>query len=210
MIFHMPIRSLTVALAMGITALSVLAALSPASAQGYGPPRRGYYGQPEYGIQRYGLVIGGSIGPGAMAFSDCGNCDSLGTLAVQLELGGMVAPNVAVLFDWTGHFHPDNDGTLSANLFTGDIRLFLGRIFWIQGGLGVGSLSFDNNFDYRDENIGWGLGGLVAAGIEVLQTRRMALDLQVRLSAIHIPNDSAVLHDYTVEDVAFMIGLHWY
>jgi hypothetical protein len=192
---------------MVITAVLALAISSVANAQGYGPPR-GYYGPP--GIQRYGLVFGGSIGPGVMNFSDCHNCDSLGTLAVQLEIGGMVAPNVALLFDWTGHFHPDHDGTLSANLFTGDIRFFFARILWIQGGIGVGSLSFDNNFGYDNVDIGWGVGGLGAIGVELLQTRRMALDLQLRLSAIHISNDSQALGSYTVEDGAIMIGLHWY
>jgi hypothetical protein len=190
---------------MGITALSVLGVASAASAQG-----RPYYAQPSYGIQRYGLVVGGSIGPGLMGFSDCRNCDSLGTLALQAEIGGMVAPNIALLFDWTGHFHPDNGGTLEANLFSGDIRIFLGRIFWIQGGIGIGLFDFNGDFGYDNESIGSGIGGLVAAGVEVLQTRRMALDLQIRLSAIHIPNDSAALNDYNVEDAAFMIGLHWY
>src|SRR5262249_50284459 len=117
-----------------------------AAAQQYGPPPpgRGYYAPPPPGIHRYGLVFGGAIGPGAFSFSDCSGCEAFGALALQLEIGGMVSPEVAILFDWTGHLHPTNDGNgtlVSSNLLDVAVRGFLGRIFWIEGGIGIGYLT---------------------------------------------------------------------
>jgi hypothetical protein len=187
-----------------VTTLLCLAATA-AHAQGYGGG--GYRGR-QYGpgIQRYGLVFGASIGPGAFGFSDCRDCDSLGALAVQLELGGMVAPNIAIMFDYTGHYHPFDDGSvLSTNLFDGAIRFFFGRIFWIEGGIGIGYLNWDDGYGYVF-NQGWGLGGLGAFGIEVLQTYNFALDIQARVSAERIQDNPGV----TVTNGAILIGVHWY
>ncbi len=187
----------------------LLCVAATASAQGYyPPPRGGYYSQPSPGIHRGGLVFGGSIGPGAFTFSDCGaqSCDSTGALALQLELGGMVAPNLALMFDWTGQVHPFSDGTvLSANLFDGALRYFFGRIFWIEGGLGIGWRDQTDEFGYV-WNDGWGLGLLGAFGIEILQTYNFALDLQIRGTWSRIYGDP----DVNISTGALLIGIHWY
>src|SRR5215471_14464873 len=184
-----------------LVALVVLPVAAQAQGYSYGPPR-----PPPPGIQRYGLVVGGSIGPGAFNFSDCPGCDAFGALAVQLEIGGMVAPNIALLVDWTGHIHPFNDGTaISSNLFDGAIRVFLGRIFWLEGGLGVGYVNETDDFGFVFTS-GWGFGIMGAGGVEVLQTPTFALDLQIRISGSRIQNDPGV----NVGNVAALIGIHFY
>jgi len=182
---------------LGAVALASLP--STASAQGYAYPNS----PPPPGIQRYGVVFGGSIGPGAFNFSDCTGCDSLGAVALQLELGGMVAPNIAILGDWTGHLHPYGDGTvLTSGLVDGSIRFFFSRILWIQGGIGIGYLSQDTS-DGINLDSNWGIGLLGAFGVEVLQTHNFALDLQARISGERIAS-------VTVGNFAVLIGIHWY
>jgi hypothetical protein len=183
-----------------------------ASAQQYGPPPppgRGYYAPPPPGIHRFGLVFGGAIGPGAFSFSDCSGCDAFGALALQLEIGGMVSPEVAILFDWTGHLHPTGDGNgtlVSSNLLDVAVRGFLGRIFWLEGGIGIGYLSVSDAYGFTDSS-DFGLGLMAAAGVEVLQTYNFALDLSIRLSGEHIyENPSGV----NISAVAFLVGFHWY
>jgi hypothetical protein len=182
-------------------ALALVAVPKAASAQryAYGPP-------PPPGIQRYGLVVGGSIGPGAFNFSDCNGCEALGALALQAEIGGMVAPNVALLFDWTGHIHPFGDGSvLSSNIFDGAVRVFLGRIFWLEGGVGVAYVNETDEFGFTLSQ-GWGFGLMGAAGVEVLQTTHFALDIQVRLSGGRVYSDPNV----NVGNIAALLGAHWY
>jgi hypothetical protein len=207
MIFSMRIRWFVVA-ALGLAALF---AAKTARAQVYGPPPAppGYYAQPEQaGIHRYGLVVGGGIGAAAFNFSDCSGCNSVGALALQLELGGMVSPHVAIVADWSTHLHPlEGGGVLSSNLFDGSVRYFFSRIFWLQGGIGIGWLQLTDEYGYdylHGDN--WGLGLLGAFGIEVLQTYNFALDLSVRLSGERIYGDNPV----TVSNAAFLVGFHWY
>ncbi len=174
----------------------------------YGPPPPRPYYAPAPGIHRMGLVIGGAIGPGAFAFSDCsGNDCSIGALALQLEIGGMVAPNVAVLFDWTGLLHPTGDanGTVvSSNLIDVAVRGFLSRIFWLEGGIGIGYVTVSDAYYYDTSDFGLGL--MAAAGVEVLQTYNFAIDLSLRVHVAHIYENPST----NVSNLAFLIGFHWY
>jgi hypothetical protein len=164
-----------------------------------------YYGG-EPGIHRYGLVTGFSIGGGDLGLSDCSGCGSWGVLTLQGEIGGMVAPNVAILFDYTGNFHDFGGGdTMSNHIIDGAIRFFFARIFWIEGGLGIGELNF-NFSDGSFDTSGWGLAGLGAFGIEVLQTPRFALDLSARIAGERISTDPS----QSVVSFNLLVGFHWY
>jgi hypothetical protein len=180
----------------------------PPPAYGPPPPARGYYG-PAPGIHRSGLVLGGGIGPGAFNFSDCTGCDSFGALALQLEIGGMVSPVVAVMFDYSGHLHPTGDGNgtlVSSNLFDVAVRGFLGRIFWLEGGIGLGYISVTDSYGFSDSS-DVGLGLMAAAGLEVLQTYNFALDLSLRISGARINEHPGSTN---VSNIAFLVGFHWY
>jgi hypothetical protein len=193
-----------------LVGLILFSLAATAHAQYYGqppPPRPGpYYAAQPQGIVREGLVFGGSIGAGAFGISDCHDCETLGALALQLEIGGMITPNLALVVDWTGHLHPFTDGgVLSSNLLDGSLRVFLGRIFWLQGGIGFGYLEATDEAGYSLGSAG-GLGLLVAGGVEVLQTYNFALDIELRLSGERIYTDPAV----SISNVALLIGFHWY
>jgi hypothetical protein len=156
-----------------------------------------------------GFVAGFSVGAGAFSFSDCRDCGSFGALALQGELGGMVTPTVAILGDLTTHIHPTGDGngtTVSSTLLDVAVRGFLGRMFWLEGGIGIGYLTLADAYGYSDSS-DFGLGLMIAAGVEVLQTYSFALDLSLRLSGEHIYENP---NQVTVSNVAFLVGFHWY
>ncbi len=164
-----------------------------------------YYGEPP-GIHRSGLVAGFGVGGGALGLSNCDGCGSWGTLALQGEIGGMVAPNVAILFDYTGNYHSFGGGdSMTNSLVDGAIRVFFGRILWIEGGIGIGELSFDY-FDGTRSTSGWGFGAMGAFGIEVLQTPRFALDLSARIAGERISTNP----DQSIGSFNLLVGFHWY
>ncbi len=96
-----------------ITFLSLLAVLAfvgvglagsgEAHAQGYYAPGPG--GPPPNGVYRSGLVVGFAVGGGNMALN-CDGCGSLGGLAAEFHIGGMVAPRLALEFDISTIVHP--------------------------------------------------------------------------------------------------------
>jgi hypothetical protein len=164
-----------------------------------------YYGEPP-GIHRSGLVAGFGVGGGALGLSNCDGCGSWGTLALQGEIGGMVAPNVAILFDYTGNFHSFGGGdSMTNSIVDGAVRFFFGRIFWIEGGLGIGELTFDYS-DGTYDTSGWGFAAMGAFGIEVLQTPRFALDLSARIAGERISTNP----DQSIGSFNLMVGFHWY
>lgn len=164
-----------------------------------------YYGDPP-GIHRYGLVAGFGVGGGALGLSNCDGCDSWGVLSLQGEIGGMVAPNVAILFDYTGSFHSFGNGdTMENNIIDGAVRFFFGRIFWIEGGLGIGELTIDYGDGFRDSS-DWGFALMGAFGIEVVQTPRFALDLSARIAGERISSNP----NQSIGSFNLMVGFHWY
>jgi len=164
-----------------------------------------YYGEPP-GIHRYGLVAGFGVGGGVIGLSNCTGCDSWGTLTLQGEIGGMVAPNVAILFDYTGNFHSFGGGdSMTNSIIDGAVRFFFGRIFWIEGGLGIGELTFDYG-DGTYDTSGWGIAGMGAFGIEVLQTPRFALDISARIAGERISTNP----DQSIGSFNLLVGFHWY
>ena len=176
---------------LAIATLSACALLGSraAEAQGYGPGT--YSGQPPpppTGVIRSGFIFGGGIGLGAISFTDCDDCEVLGGLGLQFHLGGMIAPNLALMFDGATVVHPlDNgDGSTSALMSNTGMAVFRGwisPIFWLEGGLGVGYMSLADEYGTIPPETRAGFGGLVGAGLELLQTPQFTLDLQLRITA---------------------------
>src|SRR5688500_4268714 len=120
-------------LAMMVLAASV-ALGARAEAQGYGP---GYYSgpppPPPRGVIRSGLCFGVGLGLGAISFTDCEDCEVLGGLGLQGHLGGMLAPNLALMFDAATVIHPLDDaggGSLASTTLMGVFRFWPSSIFW--------------------------------------------------------------------------------
>jgi hypothetical protein len=184
----------------------LLAATGSANAQS-GP---GYYGgpppPPPPGVYRSGLVFGGHLGVGAISFTDCDDCESLGGFAWGLQVGGMLAPSLALLADLSGVTHFGDDETaLTSMTFAGVLRGWVSRIFYLDGGLGVGWMQLSDPYGViADTQAGFGL--LVGAGVEVLQTPSFALDIRLRFSVARFDYGDGV----GIGNTTLGVGLTWY
>ncbi len=192
-----------------VLASAVLALGGTAHAQGYGP---GYYQgpppPPPPGVLRSGMILGASLGFGGIFPADCDDCDGLGSFALQGHIGGMIAPQLAVMFDAGALFHPfEDDSLLTSSTFLGVLRGWLGRVIWLEAGLGLGYLQATDESGYFIVEERTGLAALIGAGIEVLQTPSFALDLQVRLSGARYSSEGDA---FGITNLAVMIGFNFY
>ena len=86
---------------------------------------------------RSGLTFGIGIGGGTIG---CGNegCDDLeGAGSLDLHIGGMLGPNVALRFDAWSMLHNENRVTVDQGILTAAARSWPVRHFWLQFGLGA-------------------------------------------------------------------------
>lgn len=187
--------------------VGVAAAAAPAHAQGYGP---GYSvgPPPPRGVVRSGFIAGLGIGGGAFGLTDCQECDGTGGLSLHGHLGGMLARNVALMFDLesaTGPFGDDAFITQTTALAV--LRLWLGQIFYLQGGLGAAWLrlsSEDGGLSITSEAGGALLLGL---GVELLQRPSFTIDVSLRLIASRYgDNDDG----FGVAGGTLLVGFNWY
>jgi hypothetical protein len=192
-------------------ALLLLGGASAAHAQyrqprGYPPPPPpGYYPPPAYGgMYRQGLVFGLGIGGGAISASNCGP-DCGGAFALQFDIGGMLNPQLALVFDGWVNFHgiPQTDIVAVNGIYTGALQYFVTDIVWLKGGVGYGGYQQTSSAAGRigDDS---GLALLAAGGVEVVQSQNFALDIQLRLGHAFY----SVAKDMT--NVALMLGVNWY
>lgn len=171
----------------------------------------GYYGgpppPPPPGVFRSGLVLGFDIGLGAINFSNCDGCEALGGLGWGLQLGGMISPNMAIVGDVSAvsHFLDDQQQTLNSVTVTGVLRGWLSRIFFLEGGLGIGWMQLDDPYGTIADTKG-GLALLGGAGIEVVQAANFALDIRLRITGARYDYGDGV----GVSNVAVLAGFTWY
>jgi hypothetical protein len=194
-------------LGLVLVTLAMLGIASSASAQGYGPPGGGYGPPPEHRVLRSGFILGGAIGLGGTAFQDCSACDTLGTGNFEFFLGGMLTPSLALAFDGAFAGHPFEDGSvLWSNTYTAILRGWLSPIFWLEGGVGIGQLQATDQYGFNQESHG-GLTGLVAGGVELVQSLNFTLDLQLRLSAASYDTGG---DKFKTTNFAILLGFNWY
>ena len=190
---------------LGLAAAVLLGSSSKASAQYYGRPRYApapaYYPPSSY---RSGLVIGGSIGFGGLTADQCDICG--GGLSLEGHIGGMLNPQLALMFDVWTVIHPisGSNDDMTSTLYTGALQLWLTPILWLKGGAGLGNTTVGNNLDGFNGATGFALMG--GAGVELVQRGPFALDLQGRVGHTFI----ADIDGGPVTQYAFMIGFNWY
>jgi hypothetical protein len=208
---------LSLRIGVGIAALLVLGSASVAHAQYQSPPPGYYAPPPGYGYPppppppppreyRSGLTLGGAIGGGGISASNCSACG--GGFAFELHIGGMVAPQLAIMADISSVLHSYDDGlggsnTLSNSLFAVAAQYWIAPIVWLKGGIGDAHIALS---DYAGNTYGTNedaLGVLLAGGVEVFRTPIFALDLQLRF--MHGSYSGGGATNY-----AFLVGFNWY
>jgi hypothetical protein len=209
-------------LAFGVVLLTVLGSVSVAEAQGYPPP---YYPPPPpppppRGVFRAGIVWGFGVGLGAVHNSGCSD-DCGGAFLLEGHIGGMIAPNAALMFEAWGLDHPwsdvnGNDRETINSFWTGAAQFWLTPNFWVKGGAGLAVFrqtldtgtvdNYGNEIVVENDHTGLALFG--AAGIEVLQSYNFALDIQGRIGSGFYSDSGG--GSFSVQNYAVLVGFNWY
>jgi hypothetical protein len=136
-----------------------------------------------------GLMIGFSLGGGAVRSSACEACDMPNGAAVDASLGWFVNPRLAVMLDVFALTTADagiNEttgllyGQSTANALAGvGVQYWPAPRFWVKGSVGYAKLLVATVLGSGEASGG---GMTLGAGVEVLQRGRFAIDLQGRLS----------------------------
>ena len=194
------------AVAIGIAMLTAFGSLSAAQAQ-YAP--RPYYPPPPpppRGMYRSGLVIGGSVGAGAISAVNCDlYCGGAGMF--EGHLGGMLNPRLALMGEIWASAHPWDDGmgtgTTYHGIYTIAAQYWATDILWVKGGAGFGQmqLGYDGAIQTNDES---GFAIMAAGGVEVLQSYNFALDIQARFGHGFYSQGG------DVNNFGLLIGVNWY
>ncbi len=200
---------------LAAAALTLLGSAAPAEAQYYGRP---YYARAPRGVYRAGLVFGFSLGIGGISASSCGDLCGFAGVA-EGHIGGMIAPNVAVMGDfWEGlHYFSGVPGLGSGEtwngVYTAALQWWPTYNIWLKGGLGFGRLLLNANGGYYygysvnvDDETGFAF--MLAAGIEILQSYNWAMDLQARYGNVAYGGGGGSAGDLSM--YALMIGFNWY
>jgi hypothetical protein len=153
---------------------------------------------------RSGLTFGGGLGLGGISAQNCGDfCGFAG--ALELHIGGMITPQLALMADFWWDFHaiPDSDGTTTHGMYTAALQTWVNERIWLKGGLGYSNMniSSDSIGTIGDED---GFGLMAAGGYEILQVGNFALDGQLRFGHGFYSQGG------DVNVWALMIGANWY
>jgi len=170
--------------------LAALAAPAPALAQAQNAGASALQAP----IDRKGFVIGFSVGGGS---ASCATCETKGAAALSFHLGGMLTPRVALLYDTAAVNFTDHGYAYQPTVSTVALQYFTSDRVWVKGGVGLGSLWVDNHSGSSH------LGLLAAAGVELAQKRRFAMDLSGRFTVIHTSGSD-------VRSVSAQLGFNWY
>jgi hypothetical protein len=163
----------------------------------YTPPPT--YVPPSQG--RQGLVVGFSVGGGEMVNTDCDNCESLAGFAFDFSIGGMLSPQLAIVYDAFGVIRVENDAALTNATNTVAAQYWVTPIVWIKGGVGLSLVRLEFGNGFADEEYGFGV--TAGAGVELIHSDTFGLDLSGRVS--HGTFDGGGLSNGAV-----LVGFHWY
>jgi len=158
-------------------------------------------------VVRQGLILGGGIGVGHISCdgADCSDTNSAGGL--NLQVGGMVAPNLGIMVDAWGMSHSDGDqATFTHTIVTGALRWWLSPRLWLQGGVGVAQATWDYSSDVVDyQSKSDTVPALMGAvGIELLSSPTFAMNLELRGGTGFFEDDTRV------RNLSLGVGVDWY
>ena len=155
---------------------------------------------------RHGFVGGGALGGGIIT-AGCDGCDVRAAIGLDLHLGGMLTPRLALLFDASGatsystQFAPTR--YVASLLYAGAAQYWLARPLWIKGGIGIARLVQSDAPLFETFETETGFGFLVAGGYELVQRGTFALDAQIAVSPAFYAGTS-------VTDAVLLVGVNWY
>ncbi len=149
-------------------------------------------------IERKGFIFGLGVGGGKIT---CDGCESLSGLAVEIHLGGMLTEKLALVGDSSGASKEEGGVTLQSVVAGPALQYWLSPRVWVKGGVGAGVLTAYGGGvnEVSDPGLGF-LGGI---GVEVLQKKRFAIDLQARFTTAKIEGERT-------NNVFALVGFNFY
>lgn len=162
-------------------------------------------------VEREGFLFGFSIGGGSISCEDCDGSASGPTL--DLHIGTMVGEKMAVMFDGSGIAVSEEDdyGDKINETYTVDtiaLQYWVADRVWVKGGIGVAYTRWSCP-DCADAYTNTGLGLMAAAGVELVQKGKFALDIQGRfLTSKHDLYDTGT--GIRFNQIMGMVGFNWY
>jgi hypothetical protein len=137
---------------------------------------------------RSGITFGGELGFGTVACDETndGGCESFNSApGLDVHLGGMLSPRLALVGDVWGMRHAEDHSTFSQAIATAGLRVWLLRSIWLAGGIGAarvswtydsGPLSLMDQTDTVPAVMG-------AIGWELISTPKLAVEVSLRAGA---------------------------
>jgi uncharacterized membrane protein YtjA (UPF0391 family) len=158
-------------------------------------------------VVRQGIILGGGLGVGHIACdgADCSGVNEAG--GINLQLGGMLAPDMGLLVDAWGMSHRDgDDATFTHSMITGALRYWLVPRLWLQGGIGLAEASWhysDAIVDYesRSDTVPALMG---AMGVELVSSPAFAMNLELRGGTGFFEDDTRL------RNLSVGLGVNWY
>jgi len=149
-------------------------------------------------VERRGFTAGVSAGAGHMG---CDGCEP-GSMAMAFHAGWTPRRRVALLLDFTSLSHyVGEDSSFSTTYGLVGARAFVGRRAWVEAGIGGGSSEVESGRVRVASEGGFAYGA--AAGFELVQKKKSALDLSARVG-------SFVDEGSRVTNVSVHVGWSWY
>jgi hypothetical protein len=134
-------------------------------------------------VEREGFLIGFALGGGALS---CKDCASKAGPVVDFQVGLMVNDRLAIMLDGMGMAVAESDNdfgdvTTTNGLATIAAQYWVADRFWLKGGIGAGTTrATSEGHELASDS---GLAVMGAAGYELLQKGKLALDLQARFGS---------------------------
>jgi hypothetical protein len=177
----------------------------PATSSDLYPNGQRYYSMPPEqtpSLDRRGFVFQVAAGMGGVFDENDGRFG----VGYDLAAGGVLNPRLAVLFDYNAlTFATNNGGRATHAVFGGALQVFLGDIFWLKAGAGIGQLTLDNGYGFSLDATERAFSGIFGIGIEVYQIQPdFAIDVQFRGAGGHYQDQGWLVNG------AVMIGFNGY
>ncbi len=162
----------------------------PPGDPGAGPnslPPPDYVSQHHMGPVRRGLMLGFGLGGGAMESSsgpiECIDCSDSAMGSANLHIGYMLNPRLGVMYEAWGtaqKLDAAESATLVQVLSMAAAQYWVTPRVWVKGGIGTAHLIERYKPSMEGKKIDTGLAVMGAVGVELLQGRKFAMDVQLR------------------------------
>jgi hypothetical protein len=163
---------------------------------------------------RIGLFGGFSVQGGNMSCSGM-NCNTFRKAGgADVHVGWAFGPHLALIGDVYALTSTEDSLTITQTIATVGLRYWVVPIFWLQAGVGGADARFTystaiGNFSAHSNNAA---GVTLAAGLELLRTKRFSLDIELRDGQGFYPGNSTDPNkpDDTGRNSSFGVGFTWF